>query len=173
MTDPTEIVYPPLHKPKPEYDPSTSVYWPYFTEEERQMCRNHPREEVTLEIQLMRSEVIEVLKAQQKDPCRTPQETLSTLYAISVAARTIGTLVKFQSDYDQTHNKWDALLEEAHHIAFIRTGDYRLMAKMGFSVPDGVLEIEPDLMPEPVYIPEWDPIAGKLRSPATNPAPEE
>jgi hypothetical protein len=163
ITMDAEPKYPPLHPEKEPYDPSTSAYWPYFSEEERHMCRNHPREEVTLEIQLMRSEIIEVLKAQQKNPAKTPQETLATLYAISAASRTIGTLVKFQSDYDQAHNKWQAILEEAHHIAFIRSGNYRLMAKMGFSVPDGVLEIEPDLLPQPTYIPGWDPIAGKMR----------
>ncbi|MFH2038296.1 MAG: hypothetical protein ABIJ65_02560 [Chloroflexota bacterium] len=151
----TPIEYPPLHPPKPAYDPSTSVYWPYYTAQERQMALNHPRDEVALEIQLMRSEIVQVLKAQQKDPCKTPQESLSILYAISVASRTIGTLVKFQSDYKKTHSKWAAFLEEAHHIAFIRTGNYRLMAKMGFAVPDGVLEIEPDLLPRPTYIPGW------------------
>ena len=151
----TPIVYPPLHPEKPPYDPSTSVYWQYYTAEERLMLTNHPKDEVALEISLMRSEIAQVLKAQQKDPCKTPQESLAILYAISVAARTIGTLVKFQSDYKKTHNKWAAFLEEAHHIAFIRTGNYRLMAKMGFAVPDGVLEIEPDLMPHCDPIPGW------------------
>lgn len=152
---PTTSDYPPLHPEKKPYDPSTSVYWQYYTPEERQMLINHPRQEVALEISLMRSEIAQVLKAQQKDPCKTPQESLAILYAISVAARTIGTLVKFQSDYRKTHHKWDAFLEEAHHIAFIRTGNYRLMARMGFAVPDGVLEIEPDLLPQPAYIPGW------------------
>lgn len=164
MTTPP-IEYPPLHPPKPEYDPSTSAYWPYYTEEERQMLLNHPREEVKLEIALMRSEIAQVLKAQQKDPCKTPQESLSTLYTIAVAARTIGTLVKYQSDYNQTHNKWDAFLEEAHHIAFIRTGNYRLMAKMGFAVPDGVLEIEPDLLPHCDPIPGWVPPSHQEKMP--------
>lgn len=155
MSDQTEPVYPPRHPEKKPYDPSTSVYWPYYSTEERQMLRNHPREEVTLEIQLMRSEIVEVLKARQKHPCQTPQESLATLYAITVAARTIGTLVKFQSDYNQTHNQWDEIIAEAKHIALIRTGTYRLMAKMGFTVPDGVLEIEPDLLPNPAPIPGW------------------
>jgi hypothetical protein len=153
----TPIVYPPLHPPKPEYDPSTSAYWPYYTKEERQMLLNHPKDEVALEIHLMRSEIAQVLKAQQKDPVKTPQESLSTLYTIAVAARTIGTLVKYQSDYNKTHNKWDKILEEAKHIALIRTGNYRLMAKMGFAVPEGVLEIEPDLLPNPAPIPGWVP----------------
>ena len=61
------------------------------------MLRNHPREEVALKIQLMRSEIAQVLKAQQKDPCKTPQESLAMLDAISVATRTIGTLVKSQA----------------------------------------------------------------------------
>jgi hypothetical protein len=146
---PTGIIYPPHHPPKPEYDPSTSTYWPYFTDEERQMIRSHPREEVALEIQLMRSEIAQVLKAQQKDPCKTPQESLATLYTIAVAARTIGTLVKLQSDYKKTHNKWDDILAEAKHICLIRMGVYRQAAAQGFAVPDGVLEIEPDLMPKP------------------------
>ena len=151
----TPIEYPPLHPEKSPYDPTTSVYWEYYTAEERQMLINHPRQEVNLEIQLMRSEIAQVLKAQKNDPCKTPQESLAILYAISVAARTISTLVKYRSDYKKTHHKWDAFLEEAHHIAFIRTGNYRLMAKMGFTVPDGVLEIEPDLLPQPAYIPGW------------------
>jgi hypothetical protein len=157
MTTPTPIVYPPLHPEKNPYDPSTSTYWPYYTAEERNMLLNHPKDEVALEITLMRSEIAEVLKAQQKDPCKTPQESLSTLYTIAVAARTIGTLVKYQSDYNQTHNKWDKILAEAKHIALIRTGNYRLMAKMGFAVPEGVLEIEPDLLPNPAPIPGWVP----------------
>ena len=149
MTTPIPV-YPPLHPPKPEYDPSTSTYWPYYTAEERQMLLNHPKDEVKLEITLMRSEIAQVLKAQQKDPCKTPQESLSTLYTIAVAARTIGTLVKYQSDYNQTHNKWDSFLAEAKHIALIRTGVYRQVAALGYAVPDGVLEIEPDLMPKPL-----------------------
>jgi hypothetical protein len=113
------------------------------------MIRNHPRQEVALEIQLMRSEIAQVLKAQQKDPCKTPQESLATLYTIAVAARTIGTLVKLQSDYKKTHNKWDDILAEAKHISLIRMGVYRQAAAQGFAVPDGVLDIEPDLMPKP------------------------
>jgi len=154
----TPVVYPPRHPEKKPYDPSTSAYWPYYSEGERHMLRNHPREEVTLEIQLMRSEIVEVLKARQEDLCQTLQESLATLYAITVATRTIGTLVKFQSDYNQTHNKWDEIIAEAKHIALIRNGTYRLMAKMGFTVPDGVLEIEPDLLPNPGLMPGWVPL---------------
>ena len=150
MPNLTPIVYPPRHKPKPEYDPSTSAYWPYYTKEERQMLLNHPKDEVNLEIQLMRSEIVQVLKAQQKDPCKTPQESLAVLYTITVAARTIGSLVKLQSDYNQTHNKWDEIIAEAKHISLIRMGVYRQVAAQGFAVPDGVLEIEPDLMPKPI-----------------------
>jgi hypothetical protein len=144
------IVYPPRHPEKKHYDPTSSYYWQFFSEEERHMLRNHPRQEVKLEIQLMRFEIGEVLKAQQKYPCTTPQETLAALYAISVAARTIGTLVKLQSDYKQTHHKWDERLAEAKHISLIRMGVYRQVAAQGFAVPEGVLEIEPDLMPKPL-----------------------
>ena len=146
----TPIVYPPRHPEKKSYDPTTSTYWPYYTEEERQMLLNHPRQEVALEIHLMRSEIAQVLKTQQIDPCKTPQESLAVLYTIAVAARTIGTLVKLQSDYKQTHHKWDVILAEAKHISLIRTGVYRQVAAQGFGVPDGVLEIEPDLMPKPI-----------------------
>ena len=147
---PTPTTYPPPIQKRNPTTPSTSTYWPYYTDEERQMLLNHPKDEVALEIHLMRSEIAQVLKAQQKDPCKTPQESLAILYTIAVAARTIGTLVKLQSDYKQTHNKWDAILAEANHISLIRMGVYRQVAAMGFSVPDGVLDIEPDLMPKPL-----------------------
>ena len=145
----TPIKYPPLHPEKKPYDPSTGAFWRYFTLDEQQMLLDHPAEELGLEIILLRSEIAEVLKSQQMEPARTPDETLSILYNISVAAHTIGSLLKYQSDYKKTHNKWDELLEEAMHIARIRTGVYRHVAALGYAVPDGVLDIEPDLLPHP------------------------
>jgi len=150
MTTPTpEIVYPPLHPEKKPYDPTAGAFWRFFTEEEQTMLLDHPAEELNLEIILLRSEIAEVLKAQQKQPATTPEETLSTLYNISVAAHTVGSLLKYQSDYKKTHNKWQDLLDEAMHIARIRTGVYRHVAALGYEVPAGVLEIEPDLLPHP------------------------
>jgi hypothetical protein len=144
---PTE--YPPLHPEKKPYDPSTGAFWRFFTADEQQMLLDHPAEELGLEIILLRSEIAEVLRTQQMEPATTPEETLSLLYNISVAAHTVGSLLKYQSDYHKTHNKWDELIEEAMHIARIRTGVYRHVAALGYTVPDGVLEIEPDLLPHP------------------------
>jgi hypothetical protein len=144
------VTYPPLHPPKPPYDPSTSAYWPYYTEDERQVILNHPIQDVHLEIGLMRLEIDEVLKAQQKNPVTSLEASRDTLHAISVAASTIGTLSKLQRDYKSTHNEWKEFYEESMHLARIRTGVYRQVAALGYSVPDGVLEIEPDLMPKPI-----------------------
>jgi hypothetical protein len=149
------ITYPPLHPEKKSYDPVNSAYWPYYTEDERNMILNHPREDASIEIALMRSGIAQVLKAQQKDPVTTPEESLNTLYTIAVAARTIGTLVHYQHGYNNAHPRWEKLYEEAMHIARIRTGVYRQVAALGFAVPDGVLEIEPDLLPVCPPIPGW------------------
>jgi len=143
------ITYPPLHPEKKPYDPSTGAFWRFFTADEQHMLLDHPAEELGLEIILLRSEIAEVLKARQKEPARTPAETLSLLYNISVAAHTIGSMLKYQHDYKKTHNKWDDLIAEAMHIARIRTGVYRHVAALGYAVPEGVLEIEPDLLPHP------------------------
>ena len=141
--------YPPLHLEKKPYDPTTGAFWRFFTADEQHMLLDHPAEELGLEIILLRSEIAEVLKTQQREPATTPEETLSILYNISVAAHTIGSLLKYQSDYHKTHNKWDDLIEEAMHIARIRTGVYRHVAALGYTVPEGVLDIEPDLLPHP------------------------
>jgi hypothetical protein len=145
----SETVYPPLHPNKKPHDPTTGAFWRYFTPEEQTMLLEHPAEELGLEIILLRSEIGEVLKSQLKEPATTPEETLSTLYNISVATHTIGSLLKYQSDYNQTHNKYDDLIAEAMHIARIRTGVYRHVAALGYTVPEGVLAIEPDLLPHP------------------------
>jgi len=141
--------YPPLHPEKKPHDPATGAFWRFFTEDEQKMLLTHPAEELGLEIILLRSEIAEVLKAQQMEPAKTPEDTLSTLYNLSVAAHTIGSLLKYQSDYNKTHNKWDDLIAEAMHIARIRTGVYRHVAALGYTVPEGVLDIEPDLLPHP------------------------
>lgn len=141
--------YPPLHPEKKPYDPTSGAFWRYFTKEEQTMLLEHPAEELNLEIILLRSEIAEVLKAQQKQPASTPEETLSLLYNISVATHTVGSLLKYQREYKKTHNKWKDLYDEAMHIARIRTGVYRQVAALGIAVPDGVLEIEPDLLPHP------------------------
>lgn len=43
------------------------------------MLLDHPVEDASREIALMRLEIAEVLKAQQKDPVTTPQELLKFL----------------------------------------------------------------------------------------------
>jgi len=139
----------PLHPEKKPYDPSTGAFWRYFTADEQHMLLTHPAEELGLEIILLRSEVAEVLHAQQKEPAKTLEESLSLLYAISVATHTVGSLLKYQHDYKKTHNKWKDLYDEAMHIARIRTGVYRQVAALGIAVPEGVLDIEPDLLPHP------------------------
>jgi hypothetical protein len=164
-----EINYPPLHPEKKPYDPSTSVYWQYYTEDERQVVLNHDTQDTSKEIALMRITIADVLKAQQQHPVTTPEESISILYAVSAATRTIGTLVKNNREYRKTHNKWDELYKEAMHIARIRTGVYRQVAALGFSVPDGVLEIEPDLMPKPLTYSES--VAAKARKLAARNSP--
>jgi len=153
----TEQQYPPLHQEHPPSDPSTDVYWRFYTAQERQMLLDTPIEDAAQEIALLRMSIYGVLESQQTDPITTPQESLNTLYSISVASRAIETLIKYQRGYSKTHNKWDALYKEAMHIARIRTGLYRQMAAIGYTVPDGVLAIEPDLLPVCPPMPNWVP----------------
>ena len=151
------IEYPPLHPPKPEDDITQSFYWDCFTAEEQQMLIDFPVEDSAPEIALLRTEIHAALKAQQKHPATTLDESRNTLYTISVAARTVATLVKIQRNYKKTHNKWDKIFKEGLHIMRIRTGIYRQVAALGIAVPDGVLEIEPDLNPPCPLLPGWVP----------------
>jgi hypothetical protein len=155
MTNPIE--YPPLHPDHPTSDPSTDIYWRFYTDQERQMLLDTPIEDIAQEIALLRMSIYAVFESQETDPITDPQGSLNTLYSFSVASRTIGALVKYQRGYHKTHNKWDALYKEAMHIARIRTGMYRQMAFIGFTVPAGVLAIEPDLMPVCLPVEGWVP----------------
>lgn len=159
----TLITYPPLHPENKLDDPSTDVYWCFYTEQERQMLLNTPIEDAAQEIALLRMTIYSLFATQETSPVTTPKESLNTLYSISVASRAIAALVKYQRGYNKTHNKWAALYKEAMHIARIRTGMYRQMAAIGYTVPDGVLEIEPDLMPICPSMPGWT----KEQSPTT------
>jgi len=155
----TSVVYPPLHPDQhPPDDPTTDVYWRFYTAQERQMLLDTPIEDVAQEIALLRMTIFGLFETQQTQPITTLKESLNTLYSISVASSAIGALIKYQRDYSKTHNKWNALYKEAMHIARIRTGLYRQMAAIGYTVPDGVLEIEPDLMPICPPMPNWVPL---------------
>ena len=138
-------------------DPSTSPYWSCYTPDEQQMLIEHPIEDASLEIALLRSEIALFLKSQGSEPLTDPLVSLQTLYTIAVAARTIGILIQYQRKYRSTHSKWDALIEEGMHQALIRCGGYRHMASLGFEVPEGVLDIEPDLLEVCPPIPGWVP----------------
>ena len=141
--------YPPLHPEKEPLDFTKSSYWQYFTPREQAVLLQNSIEDAAPEISLMRSEVTLVLKSQHEQPPTTPEQTLQNLYTIAVAARTIGTLVHYQHQYKSTHSKWDKVIEEGTHIFRIRMGIYRQVAALGYEVPAGVLDIEPDLMPHP------------------------
>ncbi len=67
----TPIVYPPLHPEKKPYDPSTSIYWQYYTEEERQMLLDHPIDYTSSGKDILR-QLLEDIKYSQKMPPSTP-----------------------------------------------------------------------------------------------------
>jgi hypothetical protein len=146
---PVPIEYPPLHPDKKPLDFTKSSYWPYFTAEEQALLLGQPIDDAAPEIALLRSEVTTFLKCQSEQPPTDQEQTLQNLYAVAVAARTIGSLVHYQSIYNKTHGKWDEVIKEGTHIFRIRMGIYRQVAALGYAVPDGVLDIEPDLMPHP------------------------
>ena len=130
-----------------------SVYWHCFTPLERQLLAAHPSGQVALEIALLRLEVTAVLDMIRSHPSSHPEDSLQALSNIAIAATTIASLVRIQNDYDLAHSRLSEFIHQAHHLAFLRTGNYRLMASLGFSVPGDVLQVAPDLLPAPDLIP--------------------
>ena len=132
--------------------PHQSIYWSHFTPGEKQMLASHPPDQVNHEIALLRVEIAAVLEMSRNQPSTSPDDSLPALYTISIAATTIASLVRFRRGHDHDHDQSTETIHQAHHLAFLQTGSYRLMSAMGFSVPDGVLRIQPDLLPAPDLI---------------------
>ena len=139
--------------PTNQNHPQPTVYWYFFTQQEKQMLASHPSGQVTLEIALLRAEITAVLQTARSEPSSLPDDSLQALYTIAIAATTIASLVRIQNDYDLAHSRLSEFIHQAHHLAFLRTGNYRLMASLGFSVPGDVLQVAPDLLPAPDLIP--------------------
>jgi hypothetical protein len=130
----------------------TSAYWPYFTPLERQLLAAHPSDQVNLEIALLRAEIAAVLDMTRSQPSSLPEDSLQILYTIAIASSTIASLVRIQTDYNHGHDQITDIIHQAHHLAFLRTWNYRLMAALGFSVPAEFLQTRPDLLPPPDII---------------------
>ncbi|HCC79705.1 MAG: hypothetical protein A2X25_09020 [Chloroflexi bacterium GWB2_49_20] len=140
--------------PIPNHIPQASPYWPYYTEQERRNILDHPIEDATIEITLIRSLIAGFLCTTSTRPITDPDLSLQSLYAVSVASSTIANLIKYQREYQHTHPKYEKELEAAYHRARIKLGIYRQMYEAGFAVPDdlppGTLD---PLPPDPPYIP--------------------
>ena len=127
--------------PVPALSGSSSLYSPYFTDQERNDLKNLPPDDLTGEIHLQRALLILM---QERFPTKISDFNLLLEVArvTNIAIRSLLTLIYAQSE-NLSQNSWaEQMIEEAYHIAATQMGvyDYLSTAPAG-SDPKGL----PDL----------------------------
>ncbi len=104
-------------KPVEKDEHEQSIYWRYYTEEQREKLRSMKRNELNGEINIMRILLMRFIKreaeAEPKDRCQTEE----SLRAKSIASMTLSALQKIQVNESAAHPEWEDELEEAYRQA--------------------------------------------------------
>lgn len=119
-----------------------SMYWRYFTEEQRMALESLPKNDLKGEINILRILMTRFIKqeaegskkeaegSKQEAECAPAEESESSLRAKGIASLTIAALEKIQVNESIAHPKWESMLEEAYRQAREEMGITDYLASM-------------------------------------------
>ena len=94
-----------------------SIYWKYFTEEQRRALENTNKNDLNGEINLLRVLMTRFIKQELKELPKEEGQNPSSLKLKGLASLTLGALQKIQVSESVKHPTWEALLEEGRQQA--------------------------------------------------------
>jgi hypothetical protein len=94
-----------------------SIYWRYFTDEQRLALESSPKNDLNGEINILRILMTRFIKREAEGSPSEEGKNQSGLRVKGIASLTLGALQKIQVTESSTNPKWKPILEEAYREA--------------------------------------------------------